>query len=373
MSKITVKAKVTDDSKTKLRLLSDEYNHFQQYLNDEQTDNNVNLYSATKQQADKLLKKLKERYNKNKNYPLILRRDLIDIQKDSKFPCVYWIKVPVYPKSINLRIQTPCVYDLTKYDIRESKVIKREEEKWYIYITIEKKNDQDKEEEEEQQLSIQNILAIDLGVRHIAVTVNTANTRPNFYGQNLREIRGWYFWLRRKLGQKKGFYKIKALKNTEFLQVNHELHIISRQIVEEAQMTNAIIVVGKLKGIRNRIKAADRRIKRLINNFPYYRLVQYIKYKAEWLGIKVIEVSECYTSQTCHNCHTKDKGARRVQGLYECKNCKVSCNADYNGSMNIMQRALGILSSVGGTLTNPAEPLVIVERNKMITRESHIL
>jgi hypothetical protein len=56
MSKITVKAKVTDDSKTKLRLLSDEYNHFQQYLNDEQTDNNVNLYSATKQQADKLLK-----------------------------------------------------------------------------------------------------------------------------------------------------------------------------------------------------------------------------------------------------------------------------------------------------------------------------
>jgi putative transposase len=250
-------------------------------------------------------------------------------------------------------------------------VIKREE-KWYIYITIEKKNDQDKEEEE-QQLSIQNILAIDLGVRHIAVTVNTANTRPNFYGQNLREIRGWYFWLRRKLGQKKGFYKIKALNNTEFLQVNHELHIISRQIVEEAQMTNAIIVVGKLKGIRNRIKAADRRIKRLINNFPYYRLVQYIKYKAEWLGIKVIEVSECYTSQTCHNCHTRDKAARRVQGLYECKNCKVSCNADYNGSMNIMQRALGILSSVGGTLTNPAEPLVIVERNKMITRESHIL
>jgi hypothetical protein len=41
--------------------------------------------------------------------------------------------------------------------------------------------------------------------------------------------------------------------------------------------------------------------------------------------------------------------------------------------MNIMQRALGILSSVGGSLTNPAEPLAIVERNKMITREPYIL
>src|SRR5690606_41443186 len=134
-----------------------------------------------------------------------------------------------------------------------------------------------------------NILAIDLGVRHIAVTTNTANTRPNFYGKDLRQIRGFHFNLRRKLGQKKAFYKIKQLKNREFLQVNHELHRISKEIVDEAKRTNAVIVVGKLKGIRQRIKAG-RRVRRLVNNFPYYRLVQYIRYKAEWVGISVLEV-----------------------------------------------------------------------------------
>jgi hypothetical protein len=36
---------------------------------------------------------------------------------------------------------------------------------------------------------------------HIAVTVNTANTKPNFYGNALRQIRGFHFWLRRRLGQ----------------------------------------------------------------------------------------------------------------------------------------------------------------------------
>jgi hypothetical protein len=108
--KITVKAKVTDDSKTKLQSLSNEYNNFQQYLRGDKT---VNLYSATKQQADRLLKRLKEYYNKDKVYPLILVWDRLNIQKDSKFPCVYWMKVPVYPKSIHLRIQTSSVYDLT--------------------------------------------------------------------------------------------------------------------------------------------------------------------------------------------------------------------------------------------------------------------
>ena len=366
LPKLTIKAKVTDDSKIKLELLNSEYDSFQAYL---QGNKQVNSYSATRQQADRLLDRIIKRggkLNPKKQYPLILRRDLIDVQKDSKFPCVYWMKVPVYPKSINLRIQTDGRHDLTEYDLREAKVIQQAGE-WYIFLCIEKEIEQP-----QQPQPASNVLAIDLGVRHIAVTTNTANnTRPNFYGKELRQIRGFHFNLRRNLGKKKAFYKIRALKNREFLQVNHELHEISKQIVEEAVRTNAVIVVGKLKGIRQKIKAG-RRVRRLINNFPYYRLVQYIKYKAEWIGIKVMEVSEAYTSQTCHNCHVRDKAARKTQGLFICKNCGMETNADYNGSRNILQRALGVLSKVGGTLTIP-ELSVIAGRSKVITRESHML
>lgn len=359
MSKLTIKAKVTDDSRNKLDMLNAEYGNFQAYLHGSK---DVDLYSATRQQADRLITRILKmggKVNPKKQYPLILRRDLINVQKDSKFPCVYWMKGPMHPKSINLRIQTDWRHDLTEYVLKETKVIQQAGE-WYIFLCIEK--------EDEQPKPASNVLAIDLGVRHIAVTINTRNTRPNFYGQKLRQIRGKYFNLRRKLGQKKAFYKIKTLKNREFLQVNHELHKISKAIVEEAKRTNAIIVVGKLKGIRRRIKSG-RRIRRLINNFPYYRLVQYIKYKADWIGIKVLEVSEAYTSQTCHRCGKRSKTARKTQGLYECDGCGLNINADYNGSMNIMQRALGILSKVGGILTIP-EPLVIAGRSKVITGES---
>ena len=107
------------------------------------------------------------------------------------------------------------------------------------------------------------------------------------------------------------------------------------------------------------------------NSFPYYRLVQYIKYKAAWTSIRTLEISEADTSNTCFNCHTKDKKARKTQGLFQCGNCSIRTNADYNGAMNILQRGVGILSTLGGFLTYP-EPSVITDSNKMITEEPQI-
>jgi transposase len=69
---------------------------------------------------------------------------------------------------------------LSQYSIRESKIIKIENE-WYIFITIEK--------QDEPIPSANNALAIDLGCKNIAVTVNTTITKPNFYGARLRGIR----------------------------------------------------------------------------------------------------------------------------------------------------------------------------------------
>ena len=199
--KITVKAKVTDDSKNKLGKIESEFQNYQVYLQSGYIAI-VNLYSATKQQAQRALKKIKQP-NSKKQYPVILRRDLVDIQKDIKFEGVYWIRIPVYPNSINIRIQTSCKYDLTEYSIRECKILKIQNE-WYIFITIEK--------QDEPIISPDNLLAVDLGCKNIAVTVNTVNTKPNFYGAALRGIRGFYFNLTRKLGEKKASYKIMVIE-----------------------------------------------------------------------------------------------------------------------------------------------------------------
>jgi hypothetical protein len=69
--KITVKAKVIDDSKNKLGKIESEFQNYQAYLQSGCTAI-VNLYSATKQQAQRALNKIKQP-NPKKQYPVILR------------------------------------------------------------------------------------------------------------------------------------------------------------------------------------------------------------------------------------------------------------------------------------------------------------
>jgi len=63
----TIKAKILELRKGKEELLKREYENFQRYLHG---DKSAPLYSATRQQADRLLKRLGNRFNPNKEYPL---------------------------------------------------------------------------------------------------------------------------------------------------------------------------------------------------------------------------------------------------------------------------------------------------------------
>ena len=55
----------------------------------------------------------------------------------------------------------------------------------------------------------------------------------------MREVRGKYFWLRRKLGREKKLQAIKKIGHKEKRVVNDELHKISKDIVDEAEKHNA--------------------------------------------------------------------------------------------------------------------------------------
>jgi transposase len=43
----------------------------------------------------------------------------------------------------------------------------------------------------------------------------------------------------------------------------------------------------------------------------------------------------------------KIRKQRKTQGLFQCGNCSIRTNADYNGAMNILQQGVGILSTLG--------------------------
>lgn len=165
---------------------------------------------------------------------------------------------------------------------------------------------------------------------------------PRFHGKELREARAHFYRLRKELQKKRAYGAVKRIGHHERRTADAILHKVSRQIVDEADRNNSLIVIGNLKGIRKNGKG--RSFNRRLSGFPFYRLHQFLRYKAGWLGIPLLTISEAYTSQICHNCGSRDL---RVGGRFTCINCRHEYNADYNGAYNIMKRGIGHALSQG--------------------------
>jgi putative transposase len=332
----TIKAKVIDPTCRKRDILEKEYSGFQGILCGEGAD----LYSATKQQAERFLEKIKT--PKHRHYPLILRRDVIRLERQDTDIAPYWFKFPCLGirGGIWLALKPHC--DIPDdCSLREAKLIKRKNA-WFIHLTIEKEVD-------EPAINPDRLLAIDLGERYLATVCGGDGIHPQFLGKEVRGIRRHYAWLRKRLGERKLLSVIRKVGNTEKRKVNAVCHQISRQIVDEARQTGSTIVLGDLKGIRQRAKG--KRMNRIVSSMPYYKLTQLIKYKAAWDGVAVLVVPEAYTSKTCYRCGSP--GSRPYQGLFLCHSCGLRYSADLNGSRNILKRALGYIPSARAALAQP--------------------
>ena len=330
----TIKCKLIGLTKRKLELLNREYDNFQHYL---KTGEDKGVYSATKQQGKRTYRKI----NPNKEYPLVIRKDLIDIRKTDNKLAKYWARIPVHGVRGGIKValaHQPLNFE--EWEVCGSKLV-RKNGGFYLHVTVKRKVELRKE--------YSSIIAIDVGARWVGVSVAPHRSKPKFYGKKVREVRGKYFWLRRKFGREKKLRAIKKIGNKEKRIVNNELHKIAKDIVNEAEKHNAIIAIGNLNGVRkNKGKKANRKV----NSMPFYRLKEYIKYKAFERGIAVVEVPEFNTSKQCSRCGSM-RAERPSQGVFICKDCGYQINADVNGAKNILKRAVGYMLTAGASVTQP--------------------
>ena len=125
-------------------------------------------------------------------------------------------------------------------------------------------------------------------------------------------------------------------------------HNISKQLVEEAKKLNAVLVFEDLTNIRESLnrKPRSKKERRKTNNWAFYQLKQYVKYKATIAGVSVLSVLPAYTSQTCARCHHvhPEKGKSYRSGeRFRCGNCGWQHNADINAGIVISQLGLAVI------------------------------
>lgn len=184
---------------------------------------------------------------------------------------------------------------------------------------------------------VEDVLGVDLGIKNIATT----SDGEKFAGNHLNNVRRRRRRQRKKIqavGTKSARRKLKKLSGKEKRFATHTNHVISKQIVEQAQRTKRAIALEELKGIRDRVRARKSQRDDL-HSWSFRQLGEFIKYKAEWAGVPVIFVDPRYTSQECSVCGHIDKRNRKTQEHFQCLRCGHVANADIDAARVIASRA----------------------------------
>lgn len=105
-------------------------------------------------------------------------------------------------------------------------------------------------------------------------------------------------------------------------------HFVSKRIIDFALKNKA-----KYINIENLTK--DGFDDRILRNWSYYQLQNFIEYKADMNGIIVRKVNPYHTSQNCSACGHWEEGQRLSQSEFKCKSCGLEINADFNAARNI--------------------------------------
>lgn len=174
-------------------------------------------------------------------------------------------------------------------------------------------------------------MGVDLGIRNTAATSNgilhDGAGRQMFKAQRAK--------VRASIQSKgtRGAKRVLArLSGYENRRIKHENHVLSKQIVSEAQRHECgVIRMERLKAIRERTKTRSKHLNRMVAGWSFGQLQSFVGYKAMRAGVAVEFVNPAYTSQTCHRCGLL---GTRDADVFRCTTCG-SFHADLNAAWNL--------------------------------------
>ncbi len=229
----------------------------------------------------------------------------------------------------------------------------KQQDTFYLHVTIHKKTPEPVGDK---------VLGIDRGIVNIAVTSNNHffNSKP------VKNVRAKYVHLRAKLqnkGTKSAKKLLRKISKREQQFVSWVNHNISKEIVT---MPYDIFAIEDLTSIRVQSRNKGIKFTRKLNNWAFYELEQFLRYKSEALGKSVITIDPRYTSQKCSVCGHIYKGNRKGNS-FKCVKCGFSLHADLNAARNIA--ILGISEDSRLPVTQPYIACDEVEARKGIDAE----
>lgn len=231
---------------------------------------------------------------------------------------------------------------------------------------------------ENKELNYNEYSSIDLGIDNLITLIVSDKTPLLFSGKQIKSFNQFFNKRLSKLNSIKDKQKIKTTKQINILYENREnlikdiFHKLSRFIVNYL-INNKIgtLIIGYNKNWKDSISLGRKTNQKFVQ-IPYLRLIEYLKYKCEMVGINLITTEESYTSK-CDSLSLEEikkqenyKGKRIKRGLFKSGVNKL-INADINGAINIMRKVVddSLLNKIinSGLLFNPIKIRNLFEIN----------
>ena len=184
------------------------------------------------------------------------------------------------------------------------------------------------------QVNLTSIVGLDLGIKDFIVTSNGEKLKNQVKNYEKR-LKGLQKGLSRRKAGSKNRYKMKLKIQRLYLKIRnarkHMIYKLANKILKE----DDIIAVENLD-IKDMYKVHS--IAKHLNKVPMGDFLRVLKYKAEWLGKKVIEINKYYpSSQICNRCDYKNKEVKNLSvRKWTCPSCGMEQDRDFNASINIM-------------------------------------
>lgn len=148
--------------------------------------------------------------------------------------------------------------------------------------------------------------------------------------------------------------RLKAIAGREKRFISDVNHRISKTLAQNPNV--AVYVMEDLKNMSKRREKkkheVGKRMRSWLSGWSYHQLENYITYKSETLGKKVVFVSPAYTSQRCNRCGYVNRN-NRDGARFDCLQCSFHAHADYNAACNIRDKYLFAIDGKAGRSQSP--------------------
>ena len=184
------------------------------------------------------------------------------------------------------------------------------------------------------------IVGLDLGIKDFIVTSNGEKLK-NEVKINEKRLKGLQRWLSRCKPGSKNRYKVKLKIQRLYLKIKNARKYMIYKLANNILKENDIVAVETLD-VKSMYQV--HKIAKHLKNIPISEFIRVLKYKADWLGKKVISINKYYpSSQCCNRCDYKNEEVKDLSvRKWICPRCGFEHDRDINASENIMFEGLKI-------------------------------